>query len=227
MLSSYAHCVKAFSRARSPSEGKPLHRCGLRLFKNSDDSFRLMINDHRLANITPDDMITFVMSSEELYDTCSFALVLNLHKVLPLGLIRISHGRYRIGRGFTALPEYYGGIKFNLRSTACENPLPDMHLRVDKDARKVWLKTLKDHRKGLAVRFKLGLRGDSNGVTYFTCKEFAYWMRNGEYPDQLINFLTYAVMGRDKNYKDLMREYDNLINRWRNPLRKEFGVFEE
>ena len=232
MLASYAHCEKTFNKARSPELGRPLHRCGLRLFKNPDASFRLTMKDLHLATITRDNVITFIPTMSELYDKCSHALAYNMHKVLPLWLDRVGAGRYRINCFHVngPHPEYRSGIQFNLATRVCITPMADRHLRANPDARKVWLKTLKDYRNGFAVRVKLGVRGDRTAPyahAAFLPRQLAEWMRNGEYPDELFNRVAAHVWRFDASYEEYMAGFARIIDMHRQALHREFGVTSE
>lgn len=231
-IHSYADCVQAFTTVRSPLKGKPVAN-GIRLYKDRDNTFRVTANERTFARITPDDMITFVHSADEFYDLgIAFKLVYNLGSCTPLNVWRVGTKRYRIGRVTSysqvkMLPEYFGGIQFNLTNGMCTNPQPDRHARADKTARKVWLKTLKEYRRGLFTRLKLGVRGTNNSPSCnFSMAMFAQWMKDGMYPETLFDYLC-MLSGGSTDYKRLTHEFENFINSRRDVLRKAFGVFND
>lgn len=231
-IDSYADCIEAFSTVRNPVLGKPINGKDVRLYKNRDESFRLTKGERTFAYIYKDDTILFVLDSETLRNTIASSLVYTMNRFLPMGLYRVGPGRYRIGRpngweNVKLLPEYTQGIKFNLTTGQCLNPQPDRRYRVDKEARRVWTKTLKDYRKGLYARLKLGVTGDRESMDrWFTSEQLYQWMKAGEYPDTLFNYLTYYG-SHNNTYQHMVDTFEGFINNNRDALRKMFGVFND
>lgn len=231
-LSSYADCMLAFASVKTPVLGKPINRKNLRLYQDRDKSFRLTMNERTFAVIREDDTITFVLDSETLRNTIAPSLVYTMERVLPVNPYRVGPGRYRIGRlsrhsRLKELPEYFGGIKFNLTTGQCLNPQVDRNKRLNKDARKVWTKALATYRKGLYARFKLGVTGDrENADCWFDAEQLYQWIKVGEYPDTLLNNIAYYA-GRSATYEDMTNQFESTINKHRDTLRKMFGVFDE
>ena len=229
-IDSYGDCVHAFKTVRTPVLGKPINGTDLRLYRNRDLSFRLTKNERTFAVIRDDDTITFTLDSETLRSTIASSLAYAMNRFLPMGLYRVGPGRYRIGNpssweNVKHMPEYTQGIKFNLTTGQCLNPRPDRKHRIDKEARKVWTKTLAAYRKGLYARLKLGVAGDPSSTDrWLTSENLFQWMKAGEYPDTLLNHLT-CFSGRE--YTQMTAQFENLINNHRDVLRKMFGVFDE
>ena len=229
-IDSYGDCLEAFKTVRTPVLGKPINGTDLRLYRDRDLSFRLTKNERTFAVIRDDDTITFTLDSETLRSTIASSLVYNMNRFLPISLYRVGTGRYRIGKpngwvNVKLMPEYFGGIKFNLTTGQCLNPQPDRSKRVNKEARKVWTKTLAAYRKGLYARLKLGVAGDPSSTDrWLTSENLFQWMKAGEYPDTLLNHLT-CFSGR--GYTQMTAQFENLINNHRDVLRKMFGVFDE
>ncbi len=231
-IDSYADCASAFSTVRTPVLGKPINGKDLRLYRDRDLSFRLTKGERTFAVIHPDDTITFTLHSETLRNTIASSLVYTMNRFLPIGLYRVGPGRYRIGKlnGYDrlkALPEYTQGIRFSLTTGQCLNPQPDRNKRLNKDARKVWTKTLATYRKGLYARLKLGVVGDRESTDHWFTSEHLYqWMKAGEYPETLFNNLNYNA-GSGGDYTQMTAQFESLINQYRDALRKMFGVFDE
>ena len=231
-IASYLHCVSAFASVKTPVLGKPINGKNLRLYQDRDKSFRLTHNERTFAVIREDDTILFVLDEETLRNTIASSLVYTMGRFLPVNLYRVGPGRYRIGRlsrhsQLKELPEYFGGIKFNLTTGQCLNPQLDRKHRIDKEARRVWVKALKDYRKGLYARLKLGVTGDRGNMDrWFNVAQLYQWIKAGEYPDTLFNNLTYYA-GRNNNYEDMTKHFENTINNHRDDLRKMFGVFDD
>ena len=232
LIDSYADCVSAFSTVRNPVLGKPINGKDLRLYRDRDLSFRLTKGERTFAVIRDDDTITFTLDSETLRNTIASSLVYTMNRFLPMGLYRVGPGRYRIGRpngweNIKLMPEYTQGIRFSLTTGQCLNPQPDRKHRIDKDARKVWTKTLATYRKGLYARLKLGVVGDRESTDrWFTSEQLYQWMKAGEYPETLFNNLTdYA--GHSGDYTQMTAQFESLINQYRDALRKMFSVFDD
>lgn len=232
VLKSYAHCVRAFASVKTPVLGKPINGKNIRLYRDRDLSFRLTMNERTFAVIREDDTITLVLDSETLRNTIGTSLVYTMGRYLPVNLFRVGPGRYRIGSlsrhsQLKELPEYFGGIKFNLTTGQCLNPQLDRKHRIDKEARRVWVKALKDYRKGLYARFKLGVTGDRESTDrWFTAEQLYQWIKNKEYPDTLLNNIAHYA-GWSKTYEDMTNCFENTINNHRDTLRKMFGVFDD
>jgi hypothetical protein len=228
-INSYQDCIDAMMTCRKPAEGKPIHGKHVRLFKHNED-FHLVVYKKHFATITPDSVITFVMDSDRLYNSFASNMVYTMGRFLPLNLHRVGQGRYRIGKGlhYTQIkhaPEYYGGIKFDLRDGVCLNPRPDKHTLINKDARKVYLAALRKYKLGMLARLKLGVRGDISGPRYFDTSELIQWFRNGEYPAPLINHITVYAGGSSADYQVMVAVFESLIDRHRDVLRASYGVF--
>lgn len=229
-IHSYADCVEAFKTVRTPALGKPTGVGGIRLYRDNDESFRLVLKEREFARITKDDVITFVLSRDVLADTLASNLVYVMRRLLPIELYRVGMGRYRIGspsshKDIRFLPEYFGGIRFSLTDLVCLNRKPDQHENVNPDARKTWLRTLKSYRMGALARLKLGMRGSAKARTNIEISALADWMRKGEYPDALFNHLAY-VAGNDE-YTAHEKAFQNFMNYHSAALRKHFGVFND
>lgn len=231
-IDSYEDCVHLFKTVRNPILGKPVNGMDLRLYRDRDMSFRLTKGERTFAVIREDNTITFTLDSTTLRNTIASSLVYTMNRFLPMGLYRVGPGRYRIGRpegwkNIKLLPEYTQGIKFNLTTGKCLNPQPDRSKRVNKAARSVWMKSLREYRKGLYARLKLGVTGDRESTDrWFDAEQLCQWIKAGEYPDTLLNNIAYYC-GRSGDYKDMVAHFENTINNNRDDLRKMFGVFDD
>lgn len=231
-ITSYEHCVHLFKTVRNPLLGKPINGKDLRLYRDRDMSFRLTKGERTFAVIREDNTITFTLDSTTLRNTIAPSLVYCMNRFLPMGLYRVGPGRYRIGKlnGYDrlkALPEYTQSIKFSLTTCECLNPQPDRKHRIDKAARSVWVKALKDYRKGLYARLKLGVTGDRDNMDrWFNAEDLCRWIKAGEYPDVLFNHLAYHTY-RGHEYEEMTKHFENTINNYRDDLRKMFGVFDD
>ncbi len=230
-ITSYEYCVHLFKTVRNPALGKPINGKDTRLFKGDNGTFRLTKGERTFAVIREDNTITFTLDSGTLRNTIASGLVYTMNRFLPMGLYRVGPGRYRIGKlnGYDhlkALPEYTQSIKFSLTTGQCLNPQPDRRYRINKAARSEWTKALKNYRKGLYARLKLGVTGDPENMDrWFNAEDLCRWIKAREYPDTLLNNIAYYT-GRSATYKDMTNHFENTINNHRDDLRRMFGVFE-
>ena len=231
-IDSYGDCLEAFKTVRNPILGKPINGKDMRLYRDRDLSFRLTKNERTFAVIREDNTITFTLDSTTLRNTIASSLVYTMNRFLPMGLYRVGPGRYRIGklhdyRQLKELPEYTQGIKFSLTTGECLNPQPDRKHRINKAARSEWTKALKNYRKGLYARLKLGVTGDRESTDrWFNTEELYQWITKQEYPDRLFNTIAYYA-GWSATYADMTKHFENTINNHRDDLRKMFGVFDD
>lgn len=229
-INDYSEAAEIFGTVRTPSMGKPLKVGNMRLFQNVDRSFRFTLNDREFARLDPDDVLTFTIDEKVLRDTIGSNLVYIMGRLLPVHMHRMSGGRYRVGprchyNQVRYLPEYFCGIKFaiSLTDVVCLNRKPDRAERVDKEARKVWLATSAEYRKGVYSRLKLGMRGDKGKYLGFDANDLARWMRSGEYTDSV--FCHIALNAHNDTYEAQKKAYDKLIDFYRSELRQIFGVY--
>lgn len=170
-IASYDEARALFSTARNANNGKPLTRWS-RLYK-SGDNYQIRLHDpyepHLIATIYPDNTMTFDLPSQILR-AYSQTLVGALHRVIPINLERLGKGRYgaahhkeardKFAQGMGMRDFYHEvfvGIKFDLITGACLNPVPSSYNNVDPERRKEWLRALRTFKRGMKVRAKIGV----------------------------------------------------------------------
>ena len=170
-LKSYSDLQTHFSKCRSPDKGRPLKAWG-RVFKNGD-AFDIHVNNNKLGTVTPDNIMTFVAPISAVRRNAQ-TLVGAFHRAMPVSLIRVGIGRYRIAHieegkkhkddhGWnwnwmrTEAPEYFEGIQFDLTTGECLNRKPDILKQVDTDVRTEWIRCLRKFKRAIKVRAKLGV----------------------------------------------------------------------
>jgi hypothetical protein len=172
--------IKAhFERARTPDKGKPL-RAWARIFKDGDDYY-VKNWGSELCRFKPNNTVVFTATTEEVWSS-SNTLVSALHRAMPLTMIRIAKGRYRIAHNEQVIknaeekgasssyhyidwwkwlkkdaPEYFQGIAFDLKTGECLNRRPDDKLIPIPEKRKEWLRALREFKKGIKVRAKMNV----------------------------------------------------------------------
>lgn len=165
MIYSYAKAVAEFERARSKEAGRRINR-HLRLFA-CPEGIRMDYDKLPLCVFTPDNKLTFVISNDSL-SNIAHSLCQMLHNATPLALDRKRQGVYQIwapsrlnwnytDKCVAVKYIYHKGLQFDLDTRACLNPVSDPKDIVIPEARKVWLDHLREFKKQVLVRQKLGV----------------------------------------------------------------------
>jgi len=185
IIKNYEQAAKLFATARAPAKGKPLKKW-CRLYKDGADFTVDLSYGHQegrttLCRITPDHVVTFEPTLEEMWEW-RMTVTTSLYKVMPVHALRVKKKLYRIGsdqdfeaqisrQNYTrsywnhqghkwmreAAPAYFAGIKFNLLTGECLNGVPDPSQQVLPKNRRVWLRELKRFKRGLHTRVKMGV----------------------------------------------------------------------
>lgn len=175
VVTSYDQAAALFAKARDPQKGKPVKRW-CRLFKHGDTyQLRMDYLDTLIAVFRPDNTLEIVADRKAMR-MHSATLTGALHKAIPVMLCRVGVGRYMVAstKAVDAVndrticgnqkvrrvgSELFEGIKFDLNTAmdVCINPKPDVTVSLDPEKRKVWLRSLKAFKRGVAVRVKLGV----------------------------------------------------------------------
>lgn len=170
-LKSYKDIATYFSKCRSPEKGRPLKAWG-RVFKRGDD-YEVQANGDKLCVVTPDNIVTFVAPISAVRRNAQ-TLVGAFHRAMPLSLLRVGTGRYRIAHldkakeqavgGYwnwkwmqSEAPEYFEGIQFDLATGECLNRRADILKQVDTTVRRDWLSSLRKFKRSIKVRAKIGV----------------------------------------------------------------------
>jgi len=271
-IKSYADCEKLWGTCRNKKKGKPI-KGWCRLFKVGD-VYELKYsyynsNDIVIAKIFPDNTITLPSSTNDWYKMHN-SLSMALRRAIPIETMRIATGKYYVfDYRQTDLPsrpyelsnhgkfnfEYYGGITFNAEGK-CINPRYSTQGKVDPSKRRVWLQLLKQFKRGLKARAKVGAlqkiaeqvvekrKEDKNAhwrwnaVEWDTPKNFAMLTdcleQNKYTPEFLYAYVDWASPiswwgNAQQPVEDnvLIEQADRLLNKYSFKLRKHFGVFLE
>lgn len=155
-----------FARARSKDKGRPFGRWG-KVLKSGDD-YLVMVNNKQVCRITPDDKLTMCIDGHR-GRAISNTLSCSIHRLVPITWTRVGMGRYRI-MGTRMLkaddswwiksreaPELFEGLQFDLSTGLPTNARPDMVTRVNKDARREWLRALRRFKSQIQLRVKMGV----------------------------------------------------------------------
>ena len=139
-----------------------------------DDTFYFMHDHVTFASLTPDNVLTFLISplqgaaisrtmSGSLYkvlpvlwrSTGVSTFELLYHRDDPSGQLRYQN--YVVARWPKLGQELFAGVAFDLTRGVCVNPRPRLIDSVDADRNLAWLRALRSFKRGIAVRGKLGV----------------------------------------------------------------------
>jgi hypothetical protein len=134
----------------------------------ADDTFRVMVYNHHICTITPDNVLTMVIDNAE-GARVSNTLSSSLHRLVPIAWHRAGMRRYRILplRGMAAgdnywqvvkeAPELFEGLQFDMTTGRALNAKPDKQERVDTEARRQWLRALRRFKAHITLRVRMGV----------------------------------------------------------------------
>ena len=165
MFESYSEALAWFDRAQNKGAGRRVHH-RMRMFQDGD-KLRMEHDRVPFCIFNPDNTITYVMPVDRLMNRSS-SLTQLAHGVAPIGLVRKRTGVYRLWTGarrnsryydrFQAPKyNYYEGVSFDLATLTCLNPKADPASRVIPEMRRVWLAHLREFKKQVQLRRKLGV----------------------------------------------------------------------
>jgi hypothetical protein len=252
---SYLDAREFFSKAKTPSNGRPI-KSGWRMYSEGLEKLFILAYGMRICTLHRDNTVTFDLSREDLPrigNTISWVLP----SVIPFAFSYVSKGRYVVsGTQVTVtVPEglswysafkkqaheYFRHIKFDMATGMCHNPVPRVdQANADKDARLVWLRSSRKFMKGIKVRAKLG------AFTSYTSSvdqhhrvmsqadviQLLYeCIRDEQYPDVLLRFLfsgswRFSYYNRNADPNLVaVTRTKELLEEHSLELRRKFGVF--
>jgi hypothetical protein len=210
------------------------------------------------GRLTPDSMFTFAMPEDMTKYLTFYSFCYALTYVLGLEAKRVRRKEYWMGTPAKSLggtnayiyksneAEYFSGLQYCFTTNDFPNAKPIIPLEVNSSARKIWLKTLKEYRKGLIVRIKLGTydklmqqhaadrtklqsrfaRPDIDSPLYVTALSDA--MKMGQYPHALVlGFFQHCSLQLYPTFPDNMGirwGFEDICKKLSYELRKSFGV---
>jgi len=169
---SYEDIYKWFKTARSPARGKPFGRWA-RVYQDNDKCFRVVVHNTSFLQVTPENKAVVLLDAPGIR-TINNTLSANLHRLLPMFIIRTGKLHYKIESLATIKAkvaqsnssvwhaaqegvEAFAGLTLDLTTGKFDNPKKDLKDRVNNDMRRQWLSTLRKFKRGIKVRFKLGV----------------------------------------------------------------------
>jgi hypothetical protein len=254
-IKNYKGAQAFFARAKSPSKGRPFMNWG-RVYKVGSD-FVFYVYDIEVCRITPDDVLVMSIDAKE-GKSRSNSLSIVLHRFVPVSWQRARTNCYRIlgigslhaGEGYwdaaKKAPELFKGLMFDLKTGLPLNARPDLTDRVNKDARREWVRALGAFKRGIKVRAKLGVfttiaqdivakrAVNAWPVPRWDTPEWSNMLykaiRDTQFPTTLLQgiVLTSNIRWTAKipTPNDAIRWTDSLLDNKSIELRTRFGVFE-
>jgi hypothetical protein len=159
------------------------------------------VNNNKLCSVTPDNIVTFVAPISAVRRNAQ-TLVGAFHRAMPLILLRVGTGRYRIAHVHefkkhvdsnwnyiwmrSEAPEYFEGIQFDLTTGECLNRKPDILKQVDTEVRTDWIRKLRKFKHSMKVRAKLGVLDTLIAQAKAMTKQHPDWDSN-EWQDAMVN----------------------------------------
>lgn len=262
LIKNYGDAAKLFATARNKEKGKPvMFMSWARLYKDGND-YTVCYLSRVLFRITPDSMLVWECTPDELR-RCAATVVSALYRVVPFDIIRVGMGRYRIGHFMHIIPvagtrrdwidrdllkqqpELFSGLSFSMLTGECNNRQPDLMTTVNPAARKQWLSTLRQYKRGLKVRQKIGALDAFAAAATAQKQQRKYakpdwsqdsWkdrlfecIRDQKYPEDLLTGVAQSVRvyyyQNTVNPQDILTQFDTLCNQYSIDLRRRFGVF--
>lgn len=248
-INSYADAEREFSRCRNKNIGRPL-RGTFRLTKDANDYIISRISYRKslipLLRIHPDNTITFIASVDILV---SFPFSFTLPAVIPMGVDRVSTNKYRVYHGQTIVDcpkqawthryswwyregkrsaqEYFQGVRFDLTTGKCLNPMPDRCTRIIPERRKVWLQDKAKLMQMVKTWLKLGVIANAPpDNTRFTPVKYIYeCMVNHNYTPELQSILAGVICRQ--GYEVDLKAINKFIDNNSVALREMYGVFDD
>jgi len=269
-FTSYADFAADYKRCRNAKKGRPI-KVWCRLYKEGSDYmvkiYRWRQPDIPLFRVSPDNTVTFCMPADNVLER-AHSIVSGLYKVIPFSLERKRRGIYALGgthqisglgdyRDYwrwlrTEAPEYFTNIRFNLLTGECLNAQPNLMDCIIPEVRKQWLRHVKQYKKGLKVRAKIGaLQGHMTKVLDEVSDKTNHWgfkheqnskldkhdtlqyivecMRSEEYPPDLLYLLVATTpipyRGSELTDKMVLGNVDRVFDAYSLQLRTIYGVF--
>ena len=228
-ISKYDDAIDLLRTCRYMDRGKPLNVTDYRLHYGSrPDEKRVTHNQQTIFTINSDNLLKFCMPSDVMA-RYGQSLSFNLHKIVPLEAVRLGAGLYGLRKlGSTYIQEYFCGLTYDLFDGVFVNPKPPASKCVDKEKRDVWLATLKQYKRGLKARIKLGMKTDHRGECNISVKEIAAAMQRDEYPQKLLNLIAFRASSfwnpQGADATDMCEKVDAIFKEHSRPLRQAFGV---
>lgn len=249
-INSYADAEREFSRCKDKNRGRPL-RGTFRLTKDANDYIISRVSWKEklkpLLRIHPDNTATFVAPVDIVV---AYPFSFTLPAIIPLGIDRVSTNKYRVYHGQVIVDcpkqawthryswwyregkrsaqEYFQGVRFDLTTGKCLNPMPDRCTRIIPERRKVWLRDKAKLMQMVKTWLKLGVIANAPPASNNfkpTVKYVYECMVNHNYTLELQSIL--ADVTCRQGYEIDLKAINKFIDNNSVALREMYGVFDD
>lgn len=153
----YNHAKELLRRCRKPTEGKQI-ASWCRIYDSLGEISFVTDGGTEIGRLTHDNMFTFTLSWSAAVNV-SPTLTRGLYKISDLLWFRDAKAKYIISHRKQAptRSDLFTGLQMHWGTGVFTNPRLLDTTKVDSDARRYWLQCLRDYKKGLKVRAKMGV----------------------------------------------------------------------
>lgn len=153
----YNHAKDLLRRCRKPAEGKQI-ASWCRIYNNLGEIAFVTDGGTEIGRLTHENMFTFTMSWGASINV-SPTLTRGLHRISDFIWFRDAKARYSIAhrKSQPLSSDLFTGLQANWLTGSFANRSVLDTTKVDPDARRYWLQCLRDYKKGLKVRAKMGV----------------------------------------------------------------------
>jgi len=151
MITSYKDAEDLFSTARKQDKGKPIQNYTRLFYRGS--AYVIEVLGVPICQIHLNNHVVFTAPINNIYD-----LTYMFYDVFGIDMPRRSNRAFIGSKSITdGYSDYFQGVTFLLPQKTCVNPRLPLANFVDKDKRKEWLAALREFKRGIKVRAKLGV----------------------------------------------------------------------
>lgn len=156
-VTDYNHAKELLRRCRKPTEGKQI-ASWCRIYDSLGEISFVTDGGTEIGRLTHDNMFTFTLSWSAAVNV-SPTLTRGLYKISDLLWFRDAKAKYIISHRKQAptRSDLFTGLQMHWGTGVFTNPRLLDTTKVDSDARRYWLQCLRDYKKGLKVRAKMGV----------------------------------------------------------------------
>jgi hypothetical protein len=239
MITTYEQAEAFFAKARDVSKGRPLHSYAWRLHKDGD-CYPVWVQGQPLGRYNPDNTFVFTMPDTTLR-RFSQSISATADRNLPFRVVRLSPERFRVastylGEAVADGPEYFAGLTYDLTNRRWVNARPDALSRVNKEARREWLRALKAWKRTVKTLARLGVleriepdRGAPYIYSDAGVDKLYKIIATNDVSEASLAWVKGNLVAYYGPYEGVGYLYgciENLLSRHSFSLRKRFGVFD-
>lgn len=246
-VADYNHAQGLILRCRKPSEGKQI-ASWCRIYNNFGMVSFITDGGTEIGRLTQDNMFRFTLSWGSAVSV-SPTLSRGLHKISNMSWIRDAKAKYSVSqRGTINNSDLFTGLQVAWVTGEIQNARKLDTKNVEPEARREWLRCLRDYKRGLAVRSKMGVLSSiiAGVVTERNNQTRYHWTQPDWFAPVWVDKLASAIRQQDFSLDllkalvqtsdisywnrqlsdaDVLASFDKLTRDLSVQLRLRFGVF--